>query len=336
LENYYILNLWNSLEIASQCFKIVDREIFMEAFVSKTHYIFRRCRYYRSHSKSTFDVEVLPGISAKFGEPKSKFRSSQYHLIQLSIDRNLYSEEISEAFWKRFNVVYINSRKQGKRLPQIYRVIGSPNRLIHHGYIAICEPSLMEREVFSKQNSYEYWSNQFYVNSNIYSDVRNQKEAIALLINKIGTKPAILRDIPTKTGWRVFEEIVAEVFRGFGYQVDLTKMTRDGGKDIIALRKHGDEIIERLLIECKHWKDKLDVRPVRNLVGVAVTQEELPTGIILATTSSFTEDAKELQINPNISIKLDLRDYNDILSWIGDYNAIQLTPQEIEKYLQQW
>jgi restriction system protein len=195
---------------------------------------------------------------------------------------------------------------------------------------------LTEQESFSMQNSYEYWLSQFDANSDIYADLNSQNEAIALLLNKISTSPAVLRDIPTKTGWRVFEEIVAEVFRRFGYQVDLTKRTRDGGKDIIALRREGDKVIERLLIECKHWKGKIDVQPIHKLVGVAVIQDELPTGIILATTSSFTKGAKEVRINPNISIKLDLKDHNDILNWIGDYNAIQLTPSEIETYLQLW
>lgn len=320
----------------SKCFKSVDGAIIYETIASSKYYIFRRHRYYNAHSQSVFNIEVLPGISARFGEPKSKFRSSQYHLLQLSIDKELYSEEIAGAFWRRFNIIYINSQKRGKKLPQIYRVIGSPNRLIRHGYIAICEPILLEREAFSKQNSYEYWSSQFYMNSNIHADLDSQKEAIALLLNKIGASPAVLRDIPTKTGWRIFEKIVAEVFRRFGYQVDLTKRTRDGGKDIIALRKDGDRVLERLLIECKHWKDKIDVNPVRSLVGVAVTQDELPTGIILATTSSFTKDAKEIQINPNILIQLDLKDRNDILNWIGDYNAIQLTPLEITEYIRQW
>lgn len=307
----------------------------MEAIVGRKHYVFRRQRYYKAHSQSIFDVEILPGIFAKFGEPKSKFRSSQYHLLQIDIDKKLYSSEIADTFWRRFNIVYINSRKRGKKLPQIYRVVGNPNKLIRHGYIAICEPNLPEREMFSTQNSYEYWSRKFYMNNGIYADINSQREAISMLINKIEASPTVLKDIPTTTGWRIFEEIVAEVFRKFGYQVDLTKKTRDGGKDIIALRKDGDKVLERLLIECKHWKDKIDVKPIRNLVGVAVTQDELPTGIILATTSSFTEDAKELRINPNISIELDLRDHNDVLSWIGDYNAIQLTPTEILEYLRQ-
>ena len=34
---------------------------------------------------------------------------------------------------------------------------------------------------------------------------------------------------------RVFEELVAELFDGFGYAVELTARTRDGGRDMIAV-----------------------------------------------------------------------------------------------------
>ena len=34
-----------------------------------------------------------------------------------------------------------------------------------------------------------------------------------------------------------FEEVVAQLFHGFGYDVELTKRTRDGGKDIIAISR---------------------------------------------------------------------------------------------------
>ena len=49
---------------------------------------------------------------------------------------------------------------------------------------------------------------------------------------------------------RKFEELVAELFSGFGYEVELTQKTRDGGKDIIAIcNRH--EIKSKYLIECK-------------------------------------------------------------------------------------
>lgn len=139
--------------------------------------------------------------------------------------------------------------------------------------------------------------------------------------------------MPT-SDWRIFEQLVAEIFFDFSHEVTLTKKTRDGGKDIIALRETGRNSTERLLIECKHWRDSIDAKPVRELLGVTVTEDESPTGVILATTSSFTPDALRIRPNPNaVAIRLTLADYSEILRWIGDYNAIGLSLGELDEYI---
>ena len=297
----------------------------MEKKENSRFHIFERYFFHRAHPKSTFTVEVFPGILATFGEPKSKLKSQRYHLARLQVSRDSYSEDIAIAFWKRFHVRYIGHKQKNRNLPPIYRVVGSPNRLIHGGYIALCEHARNERDTFILQQSYGYWRDRVYSESRISKYVLAQQEALASLLNKIRAFPSILKDMPT-TDWRVFEKIVAEIFDKFGYDVALTKKTRDGGKDIIALHKSGEKT-ERLLIECKHWKDKIDVKPVRELIGVAFAEEDLPTGIILATTSFFTPDAKRIMINPAFSIELERKDFNDVLNWIGEYSAIQFTPK---------
>ena len=89
---------------------------------------------------------------------------------------------------------------------------------------------------------------------------------------------------------------------------------------------------EKLLIECKHWKGKIDVGVIRNLIGVAISQEELPTGIIIATTSRFTQDAKDVTINKTVKVKLDRKDFDDIIDWIEKYDAVQLSAEEANAY----
>ncbi len=54
-----------------------------------------------------------------------------------------------------------------------------------------------------------------------------------LSIERLSQFPGDLRNLNR----RRFEELVAELFVGFGYAVELTKRTRDGGKDIIAIKK---------------------------------------------------------------------------------------------------
>lgn len=163
------------------------------------------------------------------------------------------------------------------------------------------------------------------------SDEKALNIAIPLLINKIKNDSSVLKEMPY-SDHRIFEELVAEIFKEFGYEVELTKKTRDGGKDIIALRKKDGLIEKKILIQCKHWGAKVDVDAVRNLIGVACSENELPTGIILATTNCFTKDAKKVSINSGIKIELERKDYEDILKWIQEYDAIQWSKEDINTY----
>jgi len=80
---------------------------------------------------------------------------------------------------------------------------------------------------------------------------------------------------------RLFEEVVAELFHGFGYSVELTARTRDGGRDIIALG-HKDQIRTKYLIECKRPDpgNPVGVGLVRQLLGV-VEDEGATKGLLL-------------------------------------------------------
>jgi len=114
---------------------------------------------------------------------------------------------------------------------------------------------------------------------------------------------------------RLFEEMIAEVFKGFGYEVELTKQTRDGGKDIIAIKR--SKVSVKYLIECKRPKTStlIGISPVRELYAVKV--DEKATKAILATTTSFTSGAKEF-FDRHIW-ELEPRDFSGILEWIEDY-----------------
>jgi len=120
---------------------------------------------------------------------------------------------------------------------------------------------------------------------------------------------------------RKFEELVAELFGGFGYDVELTKKTRDAGRDIIAVKRK--EVQVKYLIECKRPDPGgyVGVRPVRELLGVR--QDEEATKAILATTAYFSKDAKLLfERHPWI---LELKEYDDLIKWIDLYMRIMRT-----------
>jgi len=152
----------------------------------------------------------------------------------------------------------------------------------------------------------------------IYSaeDVLQFYESIPELLSAIRSRPSLLRDLSS----REFEEVIAEVFRAKGFVVDLTKRTRDGGKDIIAIHTDALGIQCKYFIECKHYAEdnKVGVDIVRALYGVMNTKDG-PNKTILATTSTFTSGAKGfVEVEAASKWDITLADYDDIVSWLND------------------
>lgn len=112
---------------------------------------------------------------------------------------------------------------------------------------------------------------------------------------------------------RDFEKLLADLLQDMGWEVELTKQTRDGGSDILA---YLNTDIGRLLclVEAKHYREdrKIGVDLVRTLYGTLVDAQA--NSAMLVTTSSFTKDAKEFQ--QKHKYQLTLRDYADVVEWI--------------------
>lgn len=83
---------------------------------------------------------------------------------------------------------------------------------------------------------------------------------------------------------REFEELISEIFARQGFAVELTQATRDGGRDIIAIRREVD-IPLKFIIECKRCapERKVSLGIVQRLYGVKMA--EGASKAILATTS---------------------------------------------------
>jgi hypothetical protein len=120
---------------------------------------------------------------------------------------------------------------------------------------------------------------------------------------------------------RLFEEIVAELWAGFGYDVELTKRTRDGGRDVVAVRSH--LLNERYLIECKHPRvgKPIEIRAVREIYGTL--KHEQATKGVLATTTRFSRDAIEF-IEAH-KWELDGKDFDGLCSWLNLYVKARLS-----------
>lgn len=118
---------------------------------------------------------------------------------------------------------------------------------------------------------------------------------------------------------RHFEDVIAQLFHGFGYEVELTKRTRDGGKDIIAIARH--EFQARYLIECKRPDPghPVALATVRELYGVKI--DDLATKAILVTTTSLTKDAREFI--QRHKWELEGKEYDDIIEWLKRYEVLR-------------
>ena len=151
----------------------------------------------------------------------------------------------------------------------------------------------------------------------IITDLSEIHQAIPRLIRLIQEDSSYIYKIST----REFEEIIAEIFRSHGYEVTLTKRTRDGGKDIIAIHRNELGLETSYFIECKRhaFDSKVDVGIVREVYGVHSSLNG-PNKSIIATTSTFTPDALKFAGN-DLRSRWDmaLKDINDVLSWIRSY-----------------
>lgn len=141
--------------------------------------------------------------------------------------------------------------------------------------------------------------------------------SIQELIAALKSSPDLMREITP----REFEEVVTELFRAKGFEVDLTQRTSDGGKDIIAIHTDSLGIRSKYFIECKRYAEesKVGVALVRALQGVKNTKDG-PNKTILVTTSTFTSGAKKF-VEHEASSKWDvtLADYDILVGWLNGY-----------------
>jgi hypothetical protein len=136
---------------------------------------------------------------------------------------------------------------------------------------------------------------------------------VSELLHEVNKNPAILYEIDP----RQFEELIAHIFSLHGFKVELTKQTRDGGRDIIAVRSDLD-IRSKYLIECKRYSitNPIGVELVRALYGVQM--HEGANKAVLATTSRFTLAAQQFAKERNTTEwAMDLKDINDIRRWVA-------------------
>ena len=129
------------------------------------------------------------------------------------------------------------------------------------------------------------------------------------LIERLKKRPDDLFRITS----RQFEELIADLLKGMGIEVEVTPATRDGGKDILAYMKTPMGTLLTLVETKLHNKrHPVGVSLVRTLYGTV--KDHNATSGMLVTTSRFATPARQFQ--ERHKYELSLKDYGDVVSWI--------------------
>lgn len=139
------------------------------------------------------------------------------------------------------------------------------------------------------------------------------RRAIVAEILKLQQQPKRLYSISSED----FEKVIAEILQSFGWQVELTKRTRDGGYDIFGVFADVSGVRSSWIVECKRYAadNKIGVDIVRNLYGVKRVLEG-GANALLATTSFFTKDAMTYKAS---RYDLEFCDYVGVVGWLNEY-----------------
>lgn len=137
-------------------------------------------------------------------------------------------------------------------------------------------------------------------------------DANTALLEAIAKDPALLRGVDP----RIFEELVAEIFRKFKMFVHLTKRTRDGGVDIVAFEETR-YTKNHYIIECKHYAParKVGIEVVQRLYGIKTNLRA--TKAFLITSSTFSRDA--IKFAKQHVRELSLKDHSDVIRWVQEF-----------------
>ncbi|MCX7099132.1 MAG: restriction endonuclease [Methylococcales bacterium] len=126
--------------------------------------------------------------------------------------------------------------------------------------------------------------------------------------------PRILHEISP----RKFEELIAVIMSDLGFDVQLTRATRDGGADIYASLKN-EATSFLTVIECKKWSQdrKVGIEVVQRMAGVQLSNHANKS--LIVTTSFFSQPAIEQA--RQYKGMMELKDYNSLKTWLEIYQG---------------
>lgn len=119
-----------------------------------------------------------------------------------------------------------------------------------------------------------------------------------------------------------FENFLALLYNRQGYNASVTKASRDGGFDVIAISNKSKR--DSLLIQAKHTKNTVGIRVIRELFGARILGDEKLRSymLVVATTSHFSPVAKNVE--EMFPSDLSLLDYSRIMKQLESFRNTEI------------
>lgn len=122
--------------------------------------------------------------------------------------------------------------------------------------------------------------------------------------------------------WRLFEELVAFLFRQAGWDAAATRPTQDRGIDVLGTNAKGQKFVAQV----KHQQASVGQPIVQAAAGAALS--EGASVVVVATSSEFTRQAKEWAANLSGPLEAQLWDkshLSNLIDQLNDEERITLT-----------
>lgn len=184
-----------------------------------------------------------------------------------------YSESERDIFFSKIEVIGTEFRDLDEgEIVQFDMVMGQKGRVaanVSKEIFAIEEEDHSNQETDSEKKI------------SLVIEVASQK-----LAELIACNPDVLKSVE----WRDLERVLAVVFAGLGFTVDLTPMSKDGGKDI-EIHFVATTGKSSFLIEVKHWQSRVGSTEVSKFLHV-IAKSKSHVGLMIAT-NGFSRKAVE-------------------------------------------
>ncbi|WP_344914358.1 restriction endonuclease [Streptosporangium oxazolinicum] len=153
--------------------------------------------------------------------------------------------------------------------------------------------------------------------------------AMQELRNVLATDPTQILEIEH----RDFERISAIVAEDLGFDVQLTRGSKDGGKDLVLRCRDDRGQARSIYVEVKHWSSGKKVGPQELEKLFMVIARDHVDGGLLISTSGFTDPARKLLSGSDKADIIRLIELGEMTSYMREYAPHQAGERNPESLL---